>query len=128
MNIKNGVVNSINGAVKELSNMMEKYVDEGVCFKSQITPVSGKFGEYRSYVRITWNDGVKFKGSDSIIFDLHSFNVDDLIILYYELMKYKNYVINRIRMIDSIVNNIDISKNIESEDIFNGRIMYYMSD
>lgn len=128
--MKDDILEGINSVVEDLDKRMKKYVEAGVSFKRQTTPIHCKIDSYRLVVEIEYDDGVKFK-ADGMALNPNIFDIDELIILYYELGKYYKYVRCRIKVVDMIVSNKD-SKIVHISDTLkyalNGRMTYYMRD
>lgn len=126
--MRDDILEGINSVVEDLNKWMKKYVEAGVSFKRQTTPVHCKIDGYRLVVEIEYDDGVKFKAGGRAL-NPNIFDVDKLIILYYELGKYYEYVKCRIKVIDTVVSNKN-SKIVHISNTFkhalNGRITYYM--
>lgn len=126
--MRDDILEGINSVVEDLDKRMKKYVEAGVSFKHQTTPVHCKIGGYRLVVEIEYDDGVKFKAGGEAL-NPNIFDIDKLIILYYELGKYYKYVRCRIKVVDMIVSNKD-SKIVHISDTLkyalNGRMTYYM--
>lgn len=128
--MRDDILEGINSVVEDLDKRMKKYVEAGVSFKRQTTPVHCKIDGYRPVVEIEYDDGVKFKAGGRAL-NPNIFDIDKLIILYYELGKYYKYVRCRIKVVDMIVSNKD-SKIVHISDTLkyalNGRMTYYMRD
>jgi len=128
--MRDDILEGINSVVEDLDKRMKKYVEAGVSFKRQTTPIHYKLDSYRLVVEIEYDDGVKFK-ADGMALILNTFDIDELIILYYELAKYYKYVKCRIKVVDMIVSNKH-SKIVHISDTLkyalNGRMTYYMRD
>lgn len=128
--MRDDILEGINSVVEDLNKQMKKYVEAGVSFKRQITPVHCKIDGYKLVVEIEYDDGVKFKAGGWTL-NPNIFDIDKLIILYYELGKYYKYVRCRIKVVDMIVSNKD-SKIVHISDTLkyalNGRMTYYMRD
>lgn len=128
--MRDDILEGINSVVEDLDKRMKKYVEAGVSFKRRTTPVDCKIDDYRLVVEIEYDDGVKFKAGGKTL-NPNIFDIDKLIILYYELGKYYKYVRCRIKVVDMIVSNKD-SKIVHISDTLkyalNGRMTYYMRD
>lgn len=128
--MRDDILEGINSVVEDLNKRMKKYVEAGVSFKRQITPVHCKIDGYGLVVEIEYDDGVKFKAGGWTL-NPNIFDIDKLIILYYELGKYYKYVMCRIKVVDMIVSN-KYSKIVHISDTLkyalNGRMTYYMRD
>lgn len=128
--MRDDILEGINSVVEDLDKRMKKYVEAGVSFKRQTTPVYCKIDGYNLVVEIEYDDGVKFKAG-GVALNPNIFDIDKLIILYYELGKYYKYVKCRIKVVDMIVSNKD-SKIVHISDTLkyalNGRMTYYMRD
>jgi|SRR5690606_27688800 len=126
--MRDDILEGINSVVEDLDKRMKKYVEAGVSFKRRTTPVDCKIDDYRLVVEIEYDDGVKFKAGGRTL-NPNIFDIDKLIILYYELGKYYKYVRCRIKVVDMIVSNKD-SKIVHISDTLkyalNGRMTYYM--
>lgn len=124
--MKNKVVWSIKKLIGGLNDLMDPYIESGFSFMPRVTPVSIKFGDYKSDVIIDWDGGVKFKANNDIIYHFNNFSPDDLITLYYELKLYEDYVVRRIEFIESIIkDNVCIDSKFSCS-ICNGHTKYYM--
>lgn len=128
--MRDDILEGINSVVEDLDKRMKKYVEAGVSFKRQTTPIHCKIDGYRLVVVIEYDDGVKFKAGGGAL-NPNIFDIDKLIILYYELGKYYKYVRCRIKVVDMIVSNKD-SKIVHISDTLkyalNGRMTYYIGD